>query len=78
MNNIIHFTVSTHTLLHVLLLGFISFVVSMLITPIYTTFAYRREWWKKQRTEAMGGAAQRYTTNSMPKNIKDTYRLWQA
>lgn len=57
MNNIIHFTVSTHTLLHVLLLGFISFVVSMLITPIYTTLAYRREWWKKQRTEAMGGSS---------------------
>ncbi len=57
MSNIIQFTVSTHTLLHILLLGFAGFVVSMIITPIYTTMAYKREWWKKQRTEAMGGAS---------------------
>jgi phospho-N-acetylmuramoyl-pentapeptide-transferase len=57
MTNIINFTVSTHTLLHILLLGFVSFVISMAITPIYTTFAYNKQWWKKQRTEAMGGAS---------------------
>lgn len=55
MTHTIHFTISTHTLLHILLLGFISFVISMAITPLYTTIAYRRQWWKKQRTEAMGG-----------------------
>lgn len=57
MASIIHFTVSTPTLLHILLIGFISFALSMLITPIYTTLAYRRQWWKKQRTEAIGGAS---------------------
>jgi phospho-N-acetylmuramoyl-pentapeptide-transferase len=57
MTHSIHFIVSTHTLLHILLLGFISFVISMAITPLYTTIAYRKEWWKKQRTAAMGGAS---------------------
>jgi phospho-N-acetylmuramoyl-pentapeptide-transferase len=27
----------------------------MLITPIYTTIAYKKEWWKKQRTDAWSG-----------------------
>jgi phospho-N-acetylmuramoyl-pentapeptide-transferase len=39
------------------LLGSLGFVVAMALTPIYTTIAYKKEWWKKQRTEAMGGAA---------------------
>lgn len=29
----------------------------MLITPLYTTVAYKYEWWKKQRTEAWNGGA---------------------
>jgi len=29
----------------------------MLITPVYTSVAYRFQWWKKQRKEAMGGAS---------------------
>lgn len=57
MHSVIHFTVNTPTLLHVLLLGFLSFCLSMAITPIYTTIAYKKQWWKKQRTEAMGGAS---------------------
>jgi phospho-N-acetylmuramoyl-pentapeptide-transferase len=38
-----------------LLLGIAGFIVSMLITPVYTTIAYKYEWWKKQRTEAWSG-----------------------
>ncbi len=45
----------TGVVLQILLLGFISFVVSMLLTPVYTTIAFRGEWWKKQRTEAWSG-----------------------
>jgi phospho-N-acetylmuramoyl-pentapeptide-transferase len=37
------------------MLGFISFVVSMLLTPLYTTAAFAGQWWKKVRTHAMGG-----------------------
>lgn len=41
--------------MQILLLGFLSFAFSMVLTPLYTTVAYKYEWWKKQRTEAMGG-----------------------
>lgn len=51
----IHFTIGTHTLLHMLLLGLAGLVISVAITPLYTTIAYRCQWWKKQRTEALGG-----------------------
>ena len=39
--------VETDTLIRILLLGFMGFLISMLITPIYTTFAYNGQWWKK-------------------------------
>lgn len=39
--------VETETLIRILLLGFMGFLISMLITPIYTTFAYNGQWWKK-------------------------------
>lgn len=45
----------TGVVLQILLLGFISFVVSMLLTPVYTTIAFRGEWWKKQRSTAWSG-----------------------
>jgi phospho-N-acetylmuramoyl-pentapeptide-transferase len=53
----LHITVETNTLIRIALLGFMGFLVSMLITPLYTTVAYRKQWWKKQRTEALGGVA---------------------
>ncbi len=31
------------------------FVVSMLLTPIYTTLAYKYKWWKQARTDAATG-----------------------
>ena len=54
---IIHIDIQTVTLVRVLLLGFLGFLVAMLVTPLYTTIAYKKEWWKKQRSEAMGGIA---------------------
>lgn len=51
----IHFIIETDTLIRIFLLGFMGFLVSMLITPIYTTIAYKRQWWKKARTETVGG-----------------------
>ena len=38
-----------------LLLAFLGFALSMVITPLYTTLAYRGKWWKKQRTDATTG-----------------------
>ncbi len=51
----LHFTIHTQHLIHILLLGFIGFILSMVITPLYTTLAYKRQWWKKQRTDAWSG-----------------------
>jgi phospho-N-acetylmuramoyl-pentapeptide-transferase len=53
----LHLTILDTTLILILTLGFLGFAVSMLLTPLYTTIAYKFEWWKQQRTEAMGGAA---------------------
>lgn len=50
-----HLTFQSTTLRHVLLLGILGFAVSMLLTPVYTTLAYKYKWWKKQRTEAWSG-----------------------
>jgi len=53
--------ISTSLLVHILLLGFMSFLVSMALTPLYTTLAYQKQWWKRQRTEAWsGGVAKVY------------------
>lgn len=51
----LHITVQSETLIRIFLLGFFSFLLSMVITPLYTTVAYRGEWWKRQRDEAWSG-----------------------
>lgn len=57
LHDTIYVALSTPTLIHILLLGFLSFLISMALTPVYTTVAYRFKWWKKQRTEAWSGGA---------------------
>ncbi len=51
----LYIAVQTDTLIRMLLLGFLGFLISMIITPLYTTLAYRYEWWKKPRTTATTG-----------------------
>jgi phospho-N-acetylmuramoyl-pentapeptide-transferase len=53
--NTLHIVISAHNLIRILYLGFAGFVISMFITPIYTSIAYRNEWWKRQRTDAWSG-----------------------
>lgn len=53
--NTLHIAISSHHLITILLLGFLGFALSMLITPIYTTVAYNQQWWKRQRTDAWSG-----------------------
>lgn len=61
MTEIISVAISTTVIVRMLALSFFSFLLSMLITPIYTTVAYRYKWWKKPRTDAWsGGAAKVY------------------
>ncbi len=55
MTELIQINIEIQTLLRILLLAFASFMVSMLITPLYTTVAYKWKWWKQQRSEAWSG-----------------------
>ena len=55
MVQIINFSVETNTLIRILSLGFLGFVLSMIITPIYTTLSYKGQWWKKPRETAVTG-----------------------
>ena len=45
----------THQATTILLLGFLGFCIAMLLTPIYTYFAYKHEWWKRHRTHSTTG-----------------------
>lgn len=54
MNSII-IAVTEQELIRVLLLSFAAFALSMLLTPLYTTIAYKQQWWKKARTDSWSG-----------------------
>lgn len=56
-DNSLHIAILDTTLIQILLLGVLGFLVSMLLTPLYTTLAYKYEWWKRQRSEAWSGGA---------------------
>lgn len=47
--------VNSSTVIRILGLGFIGFLVSILLTPVYTTAAYKWQWWKKPRTTSLTG-----------------------
>lgn len=49
--------VDSSTIEKIFVLGFLSFVISMALTPIYTTAAFAGKWWKKARTNAITGEA---------------------
>ena len=40
-----------------LLLAFTGFALSMALTPLFTTIAYKKQWWKKPRTDSWSGGA---------------------
>lgn len=50
-------SIETSTIIRILALATLSFALSMLLTPLYTTLAYKRKWWKQQRSDAWGGGA---------------------
>ncbi len=49
--------INSHDIEKVFLFGFFGFLVSMLLTPVYTAIAYRQHWWKRPRTVALSGEA---------------------
>lgn len=53
---------NSQTLTRILLLGFLGFALSMLITPLYTYMAYRGQWWKKPRQTSVTGEAAKVFT----------------
>lgn len=55
MNETLNITIQEQTLIRILLLGFSGFVLSMLLTPIYTNLAFKYEWWKRAREDATTG-----------------------
>jgi phospho-N-acetylmuramoyl-pentapeptide-transferase len=55
MSEVIQLSLETNTLIRILLLGFGCFLLSMLITPIYTKVAYTGKWWKQQRSDSWSG-----------------------
>lgn len=40
-----------------LLLSFFAFALAMLLTPLYTHFAYKHQWWKRSRSHSTTGEA---------------------
>lgn len=72
MSQTLNIIVETDTIIRILLLGFLGFGLSMLITPLYTTVAYRYQWWKKQRTDAWsGGKAAIYSKLHHDKHLRN-------
>ncbi len=48
-------TAEAHDLVQIFTFGFLGFIVSMALTPFYTTAAYKYKWWKQARTNAVTG-----------------------
>lgn len=55
MTHSLIFSIENSRLIEILFLAFLGFIFSMLITPLYTTLAYKHKWWKKPRTAAVTG-----------------------
>lgn len=51
----LNISVSASTLEQIILLAFLSFLVSMVLTPLYTTAAFSGKWWKRARTTTVTG-----------------------
>lgn len=72
MNETLNFVIQTHTLIEVLLYGFLAFGISMAITPLYTSVAYKFQWWKKARTDSWsGGKAEVYAKLHAAKHLRN-------
>lgn len=47
----------THKTSKMLVLSFLAFALAMLLTPLYTHFAYKYHWWKRHRSASTTGEA---------------------
>lgn len=55
MSHLINIAIEADTVIRILLLTTLGFLSGILLTPIYTTLAYRGKWWKKPRKTAVTG-----------------------
>lgn len=55
MEQTVNIIVQTHLVARILLLGWLGFLVSMAITPVYSSMAYKWQWWKKPRQRTLTG-----------------------
>lgn len=55
MTNSLLFGFENSQLIEILFFAFLGFLLSMIITPLYTTLAYQYKWWKKPRSTAVTG-----------------------
>lgn len=55
MEQTFNLIIQTSLVARILLLGWLGFLVSMAITPVYTSLAYKRQWWKKPREKSLTG-----------------------
>jgi phospho-N-acetylmuramoyl-pentapeptide-transferase len=55
MDETIKIIIEASRLTDMVLLAFLGFAVSMILTPLYTNLAYKYEWWKRPRTTALTG-----------------------
>lgn len=51
----LNISASASTLEQIILFAFLSFLVSMVLTPLYTTAAFSGKWWKRARTTTVTG-----------------------
>ncbi len=71
MTDFLTLTIESNTMIRMLLLSFLTFCLSMLITPLYTTIAYKYKWWKQQRSESWsGGVATVYNKLHAKKHLR--------
>src|SRR4051812_10656789 len=55
MSDTLVLSLQTNQLVEIFFLAFLGFAFSIVITPLYTTLAYRGKWWKKPRRTAVTG-----------------------
>jgi len=51
----LNISASSSTVEQIIMFAFLSFLVSMALTPLYTTAAFAGKWWKRARTTAVTG-----------------------
>ncbi len=72
MSETFSLTIQASELVQIFLFAVLGFFVSILITPIYTTLAYRGEWWKKPRsTDVTGQKAKIFAKLHAAKHLRN-------